>query len=128
MLPVSRERKPMKQRRHRRYYFPRFAAGILSFSLSLQAADLLDAPGPGYRSQVEQLRSSNGPTRIHLTPAQLNLLRERLGIPLRSMSVPNPQTKRSILLDPLLPSGTLPELPRINPFDKPIRLFERATP
>jgi hypothetical protein len=110
----------MKHRHYHCCYLPSLITCLFSLCLSLHAADLIDAPGPGYRKQAEQLLNPNGPTRAELTPAQVYLLRERFGSPQIRML-------REQLTVPLPPSSTLPELPHTKPFDKPIRLFDRAT-
>lgn len=73
--------------------------------LPMNAADRLDAPGPGYRSQAApQLLEPHTPSRSALVlPETVDPLRPSL-----------------------LPGGTRPELPHTNPFDAPIRLFPRA--
>jgi hypothetical protein len=58
----------MKHRHHLCYSLPTFITCLSSFCLSLHAVDLLDAPGPGYRKQAEQLLNAKGPTPVQLTP------------------------------------------------------------
>ncbi|MEA3209117.1 MAG: hypothetical protein QOE70_2174 [Chthoniobacter sp.] len=100
----------------------RFAM-LLALSTPLQAGDLLDAPGPGYYEQAARLQSS--PAATGRVGGQLEPIGGQFSLrPQRSIDV----TRSRPFSEALLSNRTLPELPRANPFEKPIRLFEPATP
>ena len=107
---------------------------LLSFGSAVFAADIFDAPGPGYRNQVESLRTSSDPARLqqflrdHPTypdPEELAQRRERYRQSveqLRGIRIYTNPLSLSVEIQKLSP--TLPVLPTENPFEGPIRLFD----
>jgi hypothetical protein len=115
-----------------------FAA--LSLAAAAQAADLLDAPGPGYREQSEGQSLVPGSARLRKSPGYRPELLDALPPMRREKFAPNHQflieklrklrgihiypDPQALSLEIQQLNATLPELPTTNPFERPIRLFD----
>jgi hypothetical protein len=107
---------------------------LLSFGSAVFAADTFDAPGPGYRNQVESLRTSPDPARLqqllrdhptYLAPEERAQRQERLLQSVeqfRGIRIYTNPLSLSVEIQKLSP--TLPVLSTANPFAGPIRLLD----
>ena len=108
---------------------------LLSFGSVGFAADIFDAPGPGYRNQVESLHASPDPARLQqllggyptyrpgLEERARRLERFRESVKqFRGIRIYTNPLSLSLEIQKLSPTFTV--LPTENPFEGPIRLFD----